>query len=334
MTGIRDIAKRAGTSIATVSRALNDSGYVRADTRARIEQAMHDLQFAPNAGARLMRRGTSRVVGVLVPALDVHFFGILAHTLEQELFARDYHAIICSTAESEEREMRYISALLAQRVDGVLAVSVSSDGVPYRRLVEKGIPVVALDRALPGITDETFTSDHALGGRMMVQHLRALGHRRIAVVGAPDHSTPIQDRLRGVTEELALEDLSPVAVHLGRAHTFEVCRDLTLAMLAGGAAPTAIIGTTDIAAIGAVHAVVAQGMSVPGDVSVIGFDDLPAARYVIPPLTTVAQPLRALGRVAVARLCGLMAGQSPTEPDATDLSLRLVERGTTAPVRV
>lgn len=329
MTSMRDIAHRAGASLATVSRVVNDSGYVSAKTRARVEQAIADLEYTPNAGAQRLRRGASRMVGVVLPALDVPFFGILAHVLERELFRRGYQALICCTDESADQEARYISTLLAQQVDGVLAASVLADGTQYRRIADAGIPIVALDRDLPDLSAVSVKSDHHAGGRMMAEHLLGLGHSKIAVIGAPGHSLPVLARLQGVIDRLAQDGLAPVQVLLGPEHDFDACRDLARQVLTAAMRPTAVIGTTDIAAIGAVHAAIGLGLLVPGDISVIGFDDLPAARYVLPALTTVAQPLRAIGAAAVAQLCALMAGQV-IAADPSQLGLALVIRDTTA----
>ena len=329
-TGMRDIARHAGASVATVSRVINDSGYVSAATRARVEQAIAALQFTPNAGARAMRRGQTQMVGVVLPALDVPFFAILAHTIEQALFARGYQALICCTDESTDQESRYIGTLLAQKVDGVLAASVLTDTAQYRRIVAAGIPIVALDRELAGIASVSVMPDHHRGGQMMAQHLLDLGHRRIAVVGAPGHSPPILARLAGALQVLAAKGVTPVDVRLGPLHDFDACRALAEAVLDGPVRPTAIIGTTDVAAIGVIHAAIGRGFRVPDDLSVIGFDDLPAARFVLPALTTVAQPLRAIGLMAVEQLCLLMAGKPALVPGAGSLPLTLIRRETTA----
>ena len=316
----------------TVSRVINNNGYVSAETRARVEQAISDLAFTPNANARRMRSGTSLMVGVVLPALDVPFFGILAHVIEQELFRRGLQALICCTNESPDQEARYISMLLAQQVDGVLAASVLEDSTQYQRLVDAGIPIVAIDRALPGLSVLSVAADHLTGGRMMAEYLLDLGHRQFAVIGAPSHSPPVQARVQGVMERLAEAGLHAQVV-LGAAHDFDACRDLAAGILRDGSLatrPTAVIGTTDIAAIGAVHAAIGLGLTVPEDVSVIGFDDLPEARYVLPALTTVAQPLREIGVQAVAQLVARMAGDVV---DLADLPLRLVVRDTTAPPR-
>jgi LacI family transcriptional regulator len=325
MIKIRDIANRAGASIATVSRVVNGSGYVSADMRARIEAAVAELGYRPNAGARMMRSGSSRMVGVLLPALDVHFFGILAHTVEQALFARGYQAMICSTAESPDHEAAYVAAMLAQQVDGVILAAVTSDGAAVARLSAARVPIVAVDRALPGTP--AVAADHHAGGRMLARHLLDLGHRAIGVVGAPGHSAPVQERLAGIVAELAGAGLAPMATRLGPDHSFEACRSLAADLLSDFT-PTALIGISDMAAIGALHAAVARALRVPDDLSVIGFDDLPAARYTIPQLTTVAQPIRQIGQAAIDTLIALMRGDTPPPPP--DLPLTLITRGTTA----
>lgn len=324
MTSIRDIAQASGASLATVSRVINAKGYVSAAMRARVQQAIAELEYTPNAGAQRLRSGASRMVGVVLPALDVPFFGILAHVLERELFRRGYLALICCTDESADQEARYISTLLSQQVDGVVAASVLADATQYRRIADAGIPIVALDRDLPGLARACISADHHAGGAMMAAHLLDLGHRDIAVIGAPAHSPPVLARVQGVVDRLAQAGLR-AQVHLGPTHEFDACR--ALAETALQARPTALIGTTDIAAIGAIHAAIGMGLAVPGDLSVIGFDDLPAARYVLPALTTVAQPLRDIALQAVAQLCALMAGEDmpPVEP----LELRLVVRNST-----
>ncbi|NBZ86347.1 LacI family DNA-binding transcriptional regulator [Stagnihabitans tardus] len=323
MASIKDIARRSGTSPATVSRVINGSGYVSEASRARVQEAIAELGFLPNAGARRLRSGESRMVGVLLPALDVPFFAILAHVIEQALFQAGYQALICCTDESAAAEERYISTLLSQGVDGVIAASVLADGDQYGRLA--GVPVVALDRDLPGLAAVKVGADHHAGGRLMAGHLLDQGHSRIAVIGAPAHSAPIQARLAGALERLAEAGHSPVAVALGPVHDFDACRALAEDVLE--TSPTALIGTTDIAAIGAIHAAIGRGLRVPADLAVIGFDDLPAAAYVLPALTTISQPLREIAAAATAQLIGLMTG-APLPPPAP-FALRLVRRETT-----
>ena len=331
MADIRDIARQAGASISTVSRVINGSGQVAAATRARVLAAIADMGYRPNLSARQMRGAGSRMVGVLLPALDVQFFSILAHEIEQELFAHGFAAMICSTAENPAHEATYLEVLISQRVEGILAVAVADGSDGFDKVRAAGIPVVALDRNLPGVTDLAVKADHAAGMAMAVRHVLSLGHTQIALVGAPAHSSPIAERLAGARAALALAGLQPLDVRLGKTHSFEACHDLVSAMLDDGFRPTAILGMSDIAAVAAIHALTARGFRVPQDVSVTGFDDLPAARHVLPQLTTVAQPLRMIGRLAVNQLLARIAGTPPPPFPQGALDLTLVLRGTTAP---
>ena len=160
---------------------------------------------------------------------------------------------------------------------------------------------------------------------MLADHLLALGHRRIALVGAPAHSAPVRARVEGALARMAEVGVAPLATALGPSHDFDACRALAASVLEQE--PTAILGTTDTAAIGAIHAAIARGLRVPQDLAVLGFDDLPAARYVLPALTTVAQPLREIGEAAVAQLIARMQRLEP--PPLPALPLRLVRRDTT-----
>lgn len=332
MASIKTIAKLAGTSVTSVSRVLNNNGYVSAEVRQKVEEAMKAANYRPSSGARVLRSGRSQLVGVLLPTLDVQFFGILAHTMEQALFDLGYQTFICSTAESGEHERRYIAMLLSQRVDGVIVASALEEFEHFAEFKAHNVPIVALDRDLNGLESEKVAVDHELGGRMMAEHLIELGHKRIAVIGAPAHSQPIRRRVAGITDALQKAGLEPVAIKLGEIHNFNEAYRLANLVLGRSERPTAIIGTTDIAAIGAIHAAHDAGLSIPGDISIIGFDDIPSAAFVLPRLTTVVQPIRDLGRSAVARLHRLMSGDE-TIADPGVPPLRLALRETTAPPR-
>jgi LacI family transcriptional regulator len=333
---IKDIAAKAGTSVSTVSRALNKSGYVSPDVRARVEDAVRDLNYTPSKDARMLRGAQSRVIGVMLPAIDVPFFGILAQGIEQALFQRGYQTMICCTSENLDHETRYISMLLSQRVDGVIVASAFGDIGHFEAFAASGIPVVAIDRELGDLPDHVVMADHEAGARLMVRHLHGLGHRRIGLVGAPGHSQSIQLRHDAIAGEMTEHGLSPVVVSLGEEHSFSSAYGMACAMIDAHPEMTAIIGLTDIAAIAAIHAVHDRGLSVPEDISVIGFDDLPEAAYVVPSLTTVAQPIREIGETA-ARLIESAIDQRRDDADVplravTRLPVHLVERNSTGPV--
>ncbi|MQB40413.1 LacI family DNA-binding transcriptional regulator [Rhizobium sp. ICMP 5592] len=336
-TNIRHIAKLAGTSVSSVSRVLNNSGYTSPDLRDRVEAAIRTLKYTPSKDARMLRGAQSRMIGLMLPSIDVPFFGILAHAIEQELFQRGYQTLICSTAENMDHEARYISMLLAQRVDGVIVASAFSRAEHFEVLRDARIPIIAIDRELSGIADEAVMADHEEGGRLMAHHLIDLGHRSIAIVGAPAHSQPVQLRLRGISAEMAKNGIMPAAVTMAEEHSFAATYPLARDLLAARPDVTAIIGTSDISAIAAIHAVLDRGFSVPGDYSVIGFDDLPEAAYVFPRLTTVAQPIRDVGLWAAQRLEALIAEHQtkhePRQASVVKVPVTLIQRDSTGPVR-
>ena len=335
---IRTIAKLAGTSVSSVSRVINNSGYASPDLRERVEAAIRSLNFTPSKGARMLRGEPSRMIGLILPSIDVPFFGILAHTIEQHLFECGFQTLICSTAENSDHEARYIAMLLSQRVDGVIVASAFSDTGHFRALADAGIPIVAIDRDLSGIADAAVMADHEEGGRLMVRHLLSHGHERIGVVGAPGHSQPVQLRLAGIREELAKTGLEPLAVSLSGEHSFAETYRLARGLLEARARDvTALIGTTDIAAIACIHAAHDLGFSVPEDYSVIGFDDLPEAMFVLPRLTTVAQPIRGVGIAAADALAKMIAahesGVAPATAQTTRMPVALVARQSVGPAR-
>ncbi len=178
---------------------------------------------------------------------------------------------------------------------------------------------------------------HDAGGRLMVRHLLGFGHEKIGVVGAPGHSQPVQLRLAGIREELAKTGLEPLAVSLSGEHSFAETYRLARGLLQARPEVTALIGTTDIAAIACIHAAHDLGFSVPGDYSVIGFDDLPEAMFVLPRLTTVAQPIRGVGIAAADALAKMIAaresGAPPVAAETTRMPVALVARQSVGPAR-
>lgn len=333
MVTIKDIARRSGAGIATVSRVINNKGYVAAATRQRVEQAIDELGYRPNAGARTMRSGRSNLIGVLVPSIKVDFFARLAHRLEQALFARGYQTLICSTAEDLKHENEYIEMLLAQQVDGVMVASVSGNVGIFQKLADASIPIVALDRQLDGVGATLVSSDHFAGGRLAAEHLIGLGHKNIVVLGAPEKSQPVQQRTAGVVQACCDGNLSPPKIVLGSDHRVQGCAELALEVLSAPHRPTAIVATSDIAAIGILHAARAAGLSVPHDLSVTGFDDTPLAAYVFPAVTTVAQPIDQLAHEAIHAMVTMIG--APSDAASGDVilpvTLRLRQSTSTAP---
>lgn len=328
-TSVRDVARVSGTSLGTVSRVLNGKGAVSEEARVRVEAAILSLGYEPNAGARQIRSGRSELVGVLLPSLEVPFFGVLAQSIERHMFRNGYQSLICNTEEQEANELRYVSTLIRQQVAGIIIASVgSSENIG--RLVDRDIPIIAVDR--PHGQVDAVSVDHREGGRLMARHLLDLKHRRISIVGAPAHSLPIRLRVEGIREVLSDAGIDPLDVTLGKEHSFEACQSAAREIIAHNR-PSAIIGTTDIAAIGAISAAHDAGLSLPRDLSVIGFDNLPFSAQCHPALTTVGQPIETLGELAAQQLLHRIDADRWTQADLSALSLSLIERASTAPPR-
>ncbi|AEF53133.1 LacI family DNA-binding transcriptional regulator [Marinomonas posidonica] len=299
MATIKDIARLSGAGASTVSRVINKSGYVSNTTRLRIEKAIIELGYTPNIGARTLRSGKSNLIGILVPSIKVDFFARLAHKLEQMLFAQGYQTMICSTAEDTKHEAKYIEMLLNQKVAGVMVASVGNESAAFTKLQNANIPVLALDRQLIGLDVPFVRADHFEGGRLAAEHLISLGHQSISIIGAPDQSEPVKLRTEGAIETCKKAGIKVPNTILGSKHSVWACESLANEALSFSPRPTAIIATSDIAAIGVLHAARELGINIPEDLSVTGFDDTPMASYVFPPITTIAQPIEEIAEVAI-----------------------------------
>lgn len=330
MATIKDIARLSGAGIATVSRVVNNNGYVADATRRRVEQAIAELGYRPNAGARTIRSGRSHLIGVLVPSIKVDFFARLAHRLEQALFAQGYQTLICSTAEDLKHESEYVNMLLAQQVDGVMVASVSGNVNVFSKLVDANIPILALDRQLKGIGAPLVSADHFAGGQMAAEHLIELGHTQMSVVGAPVQSQSVQERAAGAVKACRAAGLSPPEIVLGDDHRVKGCAELALEVLGRTPCPTAIIAISDIAAIGILHAARATGLSVPDELSVTGFDDTPLVAYVFPAVTTIAQPIDQIAQEAISAMLTMIRTPDAAVPDDVILPVSLSLRQSTA----
>ena len=334
MATIKEVAERARVSVATVSRVVNNSGYVSTDLRERVEDAMRALQYKPSALARSLRRQETHTIGVLVPALNQPFFSTLIFAMEKTLFGGDYRTLICSSEEDQLKEAAYIDILLRQRVDGVIFVPTGHTTEGIHHLLEAKIPVVLIDRDFPELAISRVLSDNYGGAYAGTQHLLELGHRRIALIGGPSYSRVTKARTDGAAQ--AFRDVGethdPSLLMIGTLPEFELGYQAALSLMKRSDPPTAIFALTDVVAVGVLHAAAQLGLRLPDDLSVMGFDDIPLAAYVIPELTTVAQPIYGMGQTAVEILMRRL--RDPDRPlEKIQLDTRLVVRKSTAPPR-
>jgi LacI family transcriptional regulator len=333
MPTIKQVADQARVSVATVSRVINKTGYVSLDLQERVTAAMRDLNYQPSALARSLRRQETQTIGLLVPQIDHPFFGTLSFAIEKTLFADRYRMLLCSAEENLEKEDIYVEMLLRQRVDGVIFVPTGHSASNLRRLIEQKVPVVLVDRDLPGLQLSRVLADNRRGAYEGVRHLLDLGHRVIGIVGGPVYSPPMVTRIAGARQalgEMGL-DSSPEVMVSSPHQQFEMGYNALRELLKHKPRPTAIFALTDVMAIGVLHAAAEHGLTVPHDLSVMGFDDVPMAAYSLPALTTIAQPIYRMGEVAVQILLRQILGDHPPIENVL-LETQLIVRKSTAPI--
>ncbi|HKV17043.1 MAG TPA: LacI family DNA-binding transcriptional regulator [Reyranella sp.] len=330
---IREVARLAGVSVATVSKALNDSGRVSEALRERVKAAARTLGYAPHASARSLRSGTTRILGLLVADITNPFFLKLVEHIEQLASTAGYSVILCNSGEDAEREQRHLKMLLSQRVDGILLIPVR-DGWKGRvgALSRLPQPLVLVDRMLDGVEAASVTIDNGMAGRLAGEHLFQLGHRRVGVVmGSPEHQIA-RHRLDGFREAFATNDFALNEQLIARnCFNEEAAYRAVLSLLDRDERPTAVFATNNHLALGLLRAVMDRGLAIPEALSVVAFDDLPFASIMRPGLTVVVQPSAAIAEAAVSGLLGRIAGRTAeNDTQAVVLTPRLVVRGSTA----
>lgn len=307
MHTIKDVARAAGVSVATVSRVFNDSAPVTTDTRERVEAAAVRLGYSAHGAARSLITSRTSTVGVLLPDLHGEFFSEIIRGIDQAAQRRGYHLLV-SSSHNNRSELEAAVRAMRGRVDGVIVMAPTNDMRASVQGIASRFPLVLLsDTAAPGDYDALGVANRQ-GGIDATRHLLGLGHRRIAIVRGPDHNHDAADRLDGY-----LAALDEAGVPRDRA--LELPGDFTESsghaaaerLLRRGRRPTAIFAANDATAIGVLSALHDRGVRVPEDVAVVGFDDIPTARYITPALTTIRVDICGLGARAATRLLQLVA---------------------------
>lgn len=331
MATIKDVAKRAGLSVATVSRVLNGSGPASEDAARRVREAASALRYVPHGGARSLITSKTHTIGVLLPDIYGEFFSDVIRGLDQTAQAGGFHLLL-SGSHNGKPEIEAAMRAMRGRVDGMIAMSPHLDAETLFENLPASVPVVLLSCAMRDDDYHVITIDNARGVREMIQYLASLGHQRIAIIKGPDGNYDAAERLRGYRKALKDAGLSPDA-------SLEVPGDFTEATghraaleLAGLAeAPTAIFASNDAMAIGALSALRERGLRVPDDITVVGFDDIPLARYMNPPLSSVHVPIIEMGERAARRLIAALAGEANGASRHERLPTRLVIRASSGP---
>jgi len=321
---IKEVAREAGVSVATVSRVVNEKGPVREATRRRILQVVEKLRYAPHGAARSLITRKTRTLGVLLPDLFGEFFSEVIRGIDVAARARGYHLLVSGYHEDRAETQELLRAMRG-RVDGLIALSPELDAQAFEENLPAGFPVVFLNGLVRKGGYSSIRVDNYGGAFAMTRHLIGLGHRRIVFVAGPEGNHDASERQRGYRDALRRQGGSR-ALEIPGDFREETGYRAAPQILRARPSPTAVFAANDAMAIGLLCAFRVRQVRVPEDVALAGFDDIPIARFITPPLTTVRVPIATLGSRATARLLQALEGAGgrsrPEETLATTLVVR------------
>lgn len=317
-TTIHDIAKALDVTAATVSRALKDNPKISESTRKTVQAMAKKMNYQPNSIAAALRKGTSNLIGVLIPTIDRNFFGSVVRGMEEVFNDTPYNVIICQSNDSSEKEIANIKALLEARVDGILAsyAKETLDFSHFRDIMDQGIPLILFDR----VTEELNTDSVIIDDRQIsfnaVSHLIGQGCKRIAHFGGPDSVSIYRNRRLGYEDALRKHGIEVKEEYIFTVDlNIENGRALGRQILGMDMIPDAVFSSSDYAAIGALQYLKDNGIRVPEDMGFVGFSNEAFTELVDPPLSTIDQHSKQMGRYAaelmLERLSGNYSGESP-----------------------
>lgn len=321
---IRDVAEKANVSVATVSRVLNESDSVREETEKQVLDAVDALDYLPNEAARNLRTQKTRTVGVLLPNMHGEFFAQVTRGLDQRA-REDGHHVLVSNSHTDETEAKSVIQSLLGRVEGLIILWPRLDIEFLETLVPDDLPIVLLSTSVDTTRFRTLSFDNRAGAYAAVEHLAEHGHERVAILTGGPANFDARERLAGYRDAVAdLGLVADPALEIEGDFTQEAGRAAVDRLRDLPAPPTALFASNDSMALGVLRGMHEAGLRVPEDLALIGFDDIPTARYAAPSLTTVRAPTLEMGRRAVDTL--LEASTASGSPTHQTLETRLVRR--------
>ena len=322
---LRDVARLAGVSVATVSRVMNTPGLVQAKTRARVEAVIEEVGFVRSAAARAINSGRTRILGALVPTLNNDIFAMTLNAMENRLVELGYLLVVATTDEDPEKEANKVRDLLDNGVEGLVLTGTTHSDALYAMLDRWRVPAVVISCFDPGFRLPTIGYDNDQAARLAYAHLAELGHQRIAIIHGP---AAFNDRTVARLDAVA-------ALREGRDHSmFETELSIEGGALAArnilrdGTEFDALLCLSDVLAFGALNELQRAGIKVPQDISVMGIQDLPASQHTYPRLTTIHLPVQKMGRQAAESLANWVADTA--QPDPIEIPSSIVIRETVA----
>ena len=323
---LRDVAARAGVSAITVSRALNNRGYVSLETRERIYAAVAELDYVPNAVASSLRSSKTQLLALLLTDITNPFWTTVARAVEDVAMEAGYGVILCNTDEDQAKEARYLDLLLRRQIDGLVVTPTSESTEILLNLKKRHVPFILVDRVVSGVEADNVRGDSRGGAYEMTRHLLSTGYRRIGMLTGPLTVSTAEERVAGYLDALIEEGVPPDPEliffgHYKASWSYQV----TLQLMSRPSYPDAIFAANNFIALGVLDALQAMGLRVPHDVAVVCFDDTPEHTASAPFLTTVVQPALEMGRVAARMLLDRLADPN-REPQAVVLPTELIIR--------
>lgn len=328
---LSDVARMAGVSPATASRALSKPERVRPESRAKVDHAARLLGYVPHGAARALASQRSRMIGAVIPTLDNAIFANSVNALQGTLAESGYTLLLGSHAYDPAIELQVTRELIERGADGIVFVGTDHDPQIYRMLATFRTPYVLIWSLDPSGRHPCIGFNNRDAAIRVTRHLLDLGHRRLGVIsGLTAHNDRVRERLAGVRDALRARglELSPQAV-VERPYSFASGQQAMHELMGRKPSPTAVVCINDVLAIGAIIECRAAGIEVPGDVSITGFDDMEISAQLAPGLTTMRVPTVDLGRAAATYLLDRLAGREVAT--CTELPVELIVRGSTGP---
>jgi len=323
MTTMKDVAKLAGVSVATVSRVLNNKPNVSPELRSKVLEAVEELNYRRDRVARSLRAKTSLIIGLIISDIRNPFFTSVVRGVEDVAYDHGYTLLLCNSDEDPAKERLYIDIMLAERVAGVIISPVAEVDNYSSVLLHAGVPVVAMDRRMRDLEVDTVVVNNVEGVYQAVCYLIEQGHRRIGFIGGPTRTTTGRERQEGYQKALAEHGLGleQVLVKIGDFKQ-DSGYQMACQLLEMDDPPTAIFTANNLMTLGALNAIHEKKLSIPQEVAIVGFDDMSWAQSLAPPLTAVAQPTYELGRTAADLLLRRIGDPNrPTEQICLEANL-------------
>jgi LacI family transcriptional regulator len=333
MPTVHDVAKRAGVAPITVSRVINNSGYISEATRQRVEAIIKEIGYVPNTLARGLRSKRTNTLALIVTDITNPYFTLMARGVEDVAGDSNYTVIYCNTDESEAKEEKYANILAQRQVDGVLLVPAGGNDKTLKFLETNGINVVVIDRRVSGMKTDFVCSDSKDGSNRLIKLLLGLGHQRIAIITGPKKVSTAVDRVTGYKQALTEAGLIENELVYYGSFNQQSGYEFTKRAMAQSPKPTAIFGANNFIMLGIIKALRELQLNVPEDVSVVGFDDFPESMLVRPFFTTATQPAYEMGRLAAELLLKRISGELSEEFQKIILPTEIIERESSGPMR-